>query len=378
MRTVFKNGTVLNGRFEFEATDVSFQDARITALGSALPGDHYIDVSGCYVLPGLVDTHFHGGMGTNFIDFRPDSFQTIARFQAAHGTTSIAPALSAAKTEKMQNAIRYLAKCAHEKHSGARLAGIHLEGPCFSTAYKGAHLPENIRLPNVEELKRFTEAGAGLLKIITLAPELEGADAYIRYAAGHGITVSLGHSNATYSEAQHAFGIGASQATHLFNAMRPLHHREPGLAGAALLNPNVQCELICDFVHVCPEMIRLAFSLKGAAHITLITDAEIGAGLPDGTYTVNGRTLHVKAGKTTTEDGALAGGSTCLIDGVRNLVSIGIPLEQAVMCATINPARAVGAQDRIGSIAPKKAADFVILNKTLELQQVYIDGRRFI
>jgi len=315
-------------------------------------------------------------MGKTFIDFDDDTAEMITRFEARNGTTSLVPALSAARKEKLMSCIAYLSKCTeHPAEDCANIQGIHLEGPFFSDTYKGAHLPENIRHPDVSELKLLLKAGNGYIKILTMAPELPGADDVIKMAVQNGICVSAGHTNATFSEMQHSFSVGVSQGTHLFNAMRPLNHREPGTVGAILAAQDIRCELICDFVHVHPKVIQLVYQLKGKEKINIITDSEVATGMPDGEYIVNGRKLIVENNKTTTEDGTIAGGSSCMLDCVRNLVSIGIPLEDACMMASKNPAQTVGIYQETGSLMPGKTADVLILDKNLSLQHVLLRGK---
>ena len=190
-----------------------------------------------------------------------------------------------------------------------------------------------------------------------------------------GVCVSAGHTNSTNEQMKHGFEIGVTQGTHLYNAMSPMNHREPGTVGALLCNSDVKCELICDFVHVHPDVVKLAYGIKGKKKINMITDSEVGAGMPDGEYAVNGRILTVKERKTFTEDGTIAGGSSCLIDCVRNLVSIGIPLEEACMMASKNPAETVGIYNKKGSLSVGKTADIVILNKDLTIKNVILRGK---
>jgi len=255
------------------------------------------------------------------------------------------------------------------------VVGIHMEGPFFAERYKGAHLPENIRNPHIDEFCRYLEAAGGWLKLITMAPELEGADDVIKKAVEEGVCVSAGHTNATADEMKHGFEMGVTQGTHLFNAMSPMSHREPGAAGALLCNNNIKCELICDFVHIHPDIVKLAYSIKGKDKINVITDSEIAAGMADGDYDVNGRVLTVKDHKIYTEEGVLAGGYACLIDCVRNLVSIGIRLEDACMMASKNPALTAGIYNKKGSITEGKIADIVILNKDLTVKNVILRGK---
>lgn len=370
---VIKGGQVLNDEFQFVQTDISIDGDTITALGNMPAGD--IDACDCYVVPGFVDTHFHGAVGHTMLGTGPEAFEAITAYMASKGTTTVAATLSAAPKAKLlasiQTAKAYIA-AGIPKHC-ADIAAIHLEGPFFSETFKGAHLPENIRNADLAEFQEYEAAAEGLLKIMTMAPELPGADAVISYAAQKNICISIGHTNATYEQTLHGLELGARQGTHLFNAMRGLKHRDPGTVGGILYS-DATAELICDFYHVHKDVVKMVYRLKGSDKITMITDCVMGNGLPDGEYMDNGRPLIVKDGKNYTEDGTIAGSSICLIDGVRNLVSIGIPLEEVFKMASRNPAKTIGAYDRIGSIAPGKQADFVILDKQLAIKHVILRG----
>lgn len=371
---VIKNGRVLSDSFEgFSTEDILVEDGKIKEIGkSCAKAD--IDADGCFVVPGFVDTHFHGAMGETFVDFNENTYRAVAEFEAKNGTTALVPAISAAPKKKLLGCIVHLTECAKNVKSGlAQIYGFHLEGPFFSEKYKGAHLPENIRNTDPDEFDEYFEKGGKYFKIITLAPELLNADAVIKRAVEAGVCVSIGHTDASYTQVLHAIELGASQGTHLFNAMRPLTHREPGTVGGLLLSA-ARTELICDFFHVHKDVVKMVYRLKGSDKINMITDSEVGTGLADGNYNVNGRTLTVKDKKTYTEDGTIAGGTSCLLDGVRNLVSIGIPLEEACKTASKNPAEAVGIFDKTGSLTEGKTADILVLDASLELKHVVLRG----
>lgn len=371
---VIKNGLVLNSDFEFIKSDISF-DSCITSVEASDATD-FFDATDCYVVPGFVDTHIHGAVGETFLEFNDNAIKKICAFEASQGTTSLVATLSAAPEEIMKSAVVNLVKESKKRDDNeAKLMGIHLEGPFFATEFKGAHLPKNIRIPDAAEFDRLCEAGEGLVKIITMAPELENGYDVVRHITDKGVTVSVGHSNATCEEAKKAFECGASQTTHTFNAMTPLNHRKPGIVGAAMSSPDICCELICDFFHVHPDVVGILYGIKGCDKITMITDAVIGAGMPDGEYMVNGQLHIIKDKKTYLESGTIAGGSSVLLDGIKNLVSIGIPLNEAVKCATINGAKAAKIDDRVGSLEQGKDADIVILDKELNIKQVYINGK---
>ena len=373
---VIKNGLVLSDDFKFGNIDLQFCNDTITKISNDINDDpDIIDATNCYVIPGLIDTHMHGAMGESFLEFKDGTYEKIAAYEASMGTTSLVPALSAAPREKLLRCIEYMTSLSNKKTDGcASLCGIHMEGPFFALKYKGAHLPENIRTPDVDELASYCSAADGFIKIITLAPELENAEEVIKYAVKNNICVSAGHTNATFEDILNAVSWGATQGTHLYNAMSAMNHRNPNAVGG-LLYTNTKCELICDFFHVHHAVITITLRLKGIDKINMITDSEVGTGLPDNNYVINGRTLTVKDKKTYTEDGTIAGGSTCLIDGVRNLVSIGIPLADAVKTATKNPAETINKYDKIGSLSVGKTADILIVDKELNLKQVILRGK---
>lgn len=370
---IIKNGEILSENFKFIKCDVELTNDRITRLGNFDKGD--VDATDCYVVPGFIDTHMHGGVGEHFNNCKNDTYEKVARYKAQIGTTTIVPTVSAAPTEKILEALNYLKKFYQKDISDcAMMEGIHLEGPFFSELYKGAHAVENIRLPDLEELRKINNASDKTLKILTMAPELENSESVIRYAVDNNIVVSIGHTNAAFEEVEKAVNMGATQGTHLYNAMKPLNHREPGTVGG-LLYTDTKCELICDFIHVNPTVISLTYKIKGKDKINLITDTTMGAGYPDGEYILSGRKTIVKDKKAFLEDGTIDGGTSSLLDCVKNLVSIGIPLEEACMMASKNPAETLGIYKEKGSLTIGKIADILILDRKLNLKYIILRGK---
>lgn len=372
---IIQNATVLTDDYVFRKTDLAVSGGKILEIGTDFAKEDVLSAENCYVLPGFIDSHMHGAMAETFYAPGSQTVQKITSFEAKNGTTTIIPALSAAKTDYLIDCISKLKEAVNKPLEGcANIAGIHLEGPYFSPKYRGAHLPENLCNPTLENFKRLYAAAGDSLKILTLAPELPGAEEVVRFAAEKGVRVSAGHTNASAAEIKQAGTWGVTRGTHLFNAMRPLNHREPGTVGA-LLYGDFHCEIIADFVHIHPDVVSLAYRLKGADGLTLITDSELAAGMPDGDYFINGRRYTVCDGKTLTDDGAIAGGSACLFTCFKNLVSLGVPVEKAVKTVTENPARAAGIFEKTGSITPGKTADLLILDSALTLKHVILRGQ---
>ena len=370
---ILKNAEVMNSDFHLVRCDLQIKDTKIAKIGQSLTDDEVLDVSGKMILPGFIDTHIHGAFGVRISDEHPD-LSKVTEFEATQGVTSIAITTAASEFHHLLGQISLAARASH-KAKGAKIAGIHAEGPFISKLYKGAMNADYILSPEVEKLNQMIEAGEGLLKMITIAPEHDGAEEFIRYAIKCGLTVSLGHTNATYQEAERAILAGATQATHTFNAMRALNHREPGVLGAVLTNDTVCCEMICDYVHLHPATVQLIYKLKGVDRINMISDSGHAAGLDVTEFMVDGLMRYVKDGVVRLADGTIAGSAKTLLDGVRNLVSSGIPVEEVSKMASYNPARALKIENQTGSIAAGKAADLVVFDENLELIYTFVDGK---
>ena len=338
----------------------------------------------CYVIPGLVDIHFHGCMGEDFCDGSMEAIRTIAKWEASSGVTSICSATLTLPKEHLKKVLSLAAAFAAEQEAKklpgdyADLVGINMEGPFISHVKKGAQNEKYILPCDDSICMEFLEASEGLVRIIGLAPEENpGFETYIKKVKEH-VRVSLAHTNADYETAMRAFRAGACHAVHLFNAMPEMTHREPGVVGAVRENPHVMAELICDGNHVHPAMVRAAFAMLGDERIVLISDSLRAAGLGDGEILLGGQKVLVKGTRATLEEGGnLAGSVTSLTDCMRIAVSeMGIPLESAVRCATWNAAKAIGAEDRCGVLLPGRKADLVILRKDLSIKAVLKEGRR--
>ena len=371
---VFKNANIFTEDFRFVKGGFTVEDGR---FGKVFEGDcdcEGVDLGGATVIPGLIDVHNHGNSNADFSDGSYEGVARMAAYLGANGVTSFAPASMTLPYDVLAKAFD-TAKQLHEaKPKGSsKLAGIQMEGPFFSEKKKGAQNGAYLRLPDYDAFEKLFNGCGGLVKIVDVAPELEGAEEFVAKASKL-CTVSIAHTDSDYEHAKAAIDAGVTHLTHLYNAMPPIHHRKPGVIGACAENKKVRAELICDGIHVHPSSIRMAFSLFGASRIVLISDALRCCGMPDGTYELGGQAVYLKGKTCTLADGTLAGSVTNLFDCMRNVISYGIAPEKAVRAATWNPACALGLEDEIGSIAPGKCADFVICDADLNRKAVYIDG----
>ena len=364
--------------FDLEQGFVSRDVCTDGALLTAASGDgQVLDAAGCYVIPGLVDVHFHGCVGEDFSDATPEGLQRIADYELSQGVTYICPAGMTLPEDQLTAICRNTAAHRAKNAGGAEVVGAHLEGPFLSTAKKGAQNGDFLHDPDIPMLERLQKAAEGSVKLVTVAPEQPGAMDFIRAAADAGITVSVGHTVADYDTAMAAFQAGATHATHLYNGMPPLHHRAPGVIGAAFDTPGVQAELICDGVHIHGAMIRLTFQLFGKERVILISDSLRATGMPDGQYPFGGQEIEVHGNRATIvgHPETLAGSVTSLMGCVRQTVQFGIPLADAVRAASLNPARSIGIEDRTGSLEEGKEASFVLLDQdTLDIRAIVFKG----
>lgn len=362
-----KNAKVFVGK-TFINADIEF-DQKITAVGK-LDGEADFNAEGLYVIPGLVDIHTHGAMGEDFSDGKADKLQLMADYYAAHGVTSFLATTMTLKEEVLTPAMHAIRD--FQREGGAKCAGIHLEGPFLGYAKRGAQAAENLHKPDPELFDRLNAASGGKVKLVTVACEEEGGMDFVANVSKK-CTVSLGHTSANYDQAMEAFARGASHATHLYNGMDGLHHRKPGIIAAAM-DAGASVELICDGLHIHPGVIRMASKLFGE-NLVVISDSLRCAGMPDGQYELGGQQIEMKNGKATLlGSDTLAGSSTNLLQELKNLVSFGLSLEDALTAMTIAPAKAVRLDDKIGSIAVGKAADLLLLDESLNLTATYIDG----
>ncbi len=362
------------------AGEVWIRDGSLRSVGPAGGGDgdgETIDVGGAWVVPGYIDTHVHGGGGAQCTTADPDEIEAVARFHAAHGTTALLPTTVAAPIDELVVALGAIAGARRRgPGGGAVVLGAHLEGPFLSPARPGAMEPAAFRNPDPRVVERLLGAQPDLVRFMTFAPELTGALDLVRTLVQADVVASVGHSDASYEQTLDAVSAGARAVTHLFNAMRPWHHRRPGVVGAALDLPQVSAELICDGAHVAPAALRLAYRAKGRDRIRLVTDAMQAAGMPDGDYRLGAARVTVTDGQATRPDGGSLAGSTITMQGaVRNAVRfLGVSVEDAVALASTNPARLLGLQARKGAIAAGMDADLTVLDDDLQVCGTLVAG----
>lgn len=371
---ILKNATILNGATNrFDCDTMTVKNGIITSF-EATDDTDVLDCGGLYVLPGMIDTHIHGYGGVEFAKDDGD-FQPAQDMLAADGVTGFASTVRCMPMDSILSAMRNVARQMKAPKTGARVLGIHSEGPFVSEVRRGAMHPPAVTC-DVQAVERMLDAAEGHLKLMTIAPEREHAAEVIAFATANGVRCSLGHTDATYAVAEAATDAGACRVTHVFNAMRPLSHRETGILGAALTDDRLHCELIADFVHLDPAAVKLVYRAKGARRITLISDAGKMSGLPNGDYEVGGIVRTVRDGLCLDPEGRIAGSCYSMLKGAQNLRSLGIPLEEIALMASRNPAEALGVLDRVGTLEVGKAADFLLCDDNFNLHAVFIGGER--
>ena len=371
---LFKNGEIFTPQ-GFCRGSFRTSDGIITEVLSTVPEGEGLDLQGARVLPGLVDLHTHGNSGADFSDGDYDGLKKMAAYSARCGVTSFAPTSMTLPYDTLSRAFATGRRLADEQPKGcARLMGIHMEGPFFSEKKKGAQNAAYLRLPDVEAFRALQEGCGGHVRIADVAAELEGAETFAREVSQL-CKVSIAHTDADYEAASRVFDAGARHVTHLFNAMPPLHHRKPGVIGAAAEREEVVVELIGDGLHIHPSVIRLAYRLF-PERLCLISDSLRCCGMPNGEYELGGQAIWLKDRLATLADGTIAGSASNLYDCLLTVIGCGVPAEQAIRSATIVPARELGCADRIGSIEPGKFADFVVCGADFSRRAVYLGGEQ--
>lgn len=364
---IIKRGKVFQEDGNFLEQTLYVNDHRLVDKAEYQDDGEVIDAEGLLVLPGLVDIHSHGAAGEDFSDGNPEGLKKILQYEKRCGITSYCPTSMTFPKERLRQIFASIKGAQTE--DGATVVGINMEGPFLDPAKKGAHVEKWIAAPDVAFVRELNQDADGLVRLVTLAPNMDGAEEFIKEMHEE-VCISLGHTAADYDCASRAMKLGAHHVTHLYNAMQPFGHRAPGLIGAAMDDPECMVELICDGYHIHPSAIRVAFRMFGPERVILISDSMRATGMENGTYELGGQEVTVKDRKAVLKDGTLAGSATNLYGCMCKAVEFGIPLEQAIMAATANPARSIGIFDRVGSIRIGKQADLLLVSENLELKRV--------
>jgi N-acetylglucosamine-6-phosphate deacetylase len=349
---------------------------QIAAIGTGeAPADpDVIDANGLNLLPGFIDLHVHGAVGCDTMDATPDALKQMAQFYAQHGVTGFLPTTWTDSHNRIMKALENIRACMQEDTGGAAILGAHLEGPYLNPEKSGAQHPDFLRRVNPEEAQAILDTE--VVRLVALAPEFEENHWLIRACNERGITVSVAHSAATYAQIQQTVALGLSHSTHTFNAQSPLHHREPGIVGAVMNIPTVSCELIADNIHVHPAVMSLLWRIKKPDHLVLISDAVRAAGLPDGEYSLDDRTVVVQDGAVRLADGTLAGSILTMDRALANLLlATDEPLSTLWQTTSLNAARAIGIQESKGSLEIGKDADLVLVDNQVNCQLTVVQGQ---
>ncbi|MDE3840106.1 N-acetylglucosamine-6-phosphate deacetylase [Bacillus methanolicus] len=383
-KTLLKNVEIYTGEEVIDNGYLLFEDDKILAIGfmkDLVVPENTEEInldSSLKAAPGFIDLHIHGAGGADTMDATIEALSTMAGILPAEGTTSFLATTITQETKSIEDALKNAANYRkhHNKPGEAEILGIHLEGPFINEKRSGAQPVEHIREPDIDLFKQWQELAENGIKLVTLAPEKENGLEFVSYLDQSGVVASIGHSDATYDETIKAVEAGAKHVTHLFNGMRGLHHREPGIAGAALLLKELLVEIIADGIHVRPEMIQLSLQTKGIDRMILITDSMRAKCLKNGTYDLGGQDVTVNDGKALLENGTLAGSILKMKDSIQNIIKFtGISLLDAIQLASVNPAKQMGVYDRKGSLAPGKDADIVILDENYEVFSTFCRGK---
>ena len=372
-------GTVLSPYDKFSPGRVIIRGNRIEKVG--IPSDMRLpdkatrfDAPNLTLVPGFIEPHVHGCAGIDVMDATRDSMGTICRTLARYGTTSFLPTTVSAPVEDLSSAIERLAALVHTPFAGATPLGIHLEGPFLNVQKRGTHQPSHVRLPDATLLSAWITRSKGTIKLLTLAPELEGAGAISNQARSSGVVVAMGHSDASHMEARAAADAGTRYAVHTFNAMRQFTHRDPGIVGTVLTDDRIFAEIIADGIHVAPEVVRLFAKAKGPARMLLATDGTSATGMPDGEYALGTKHVQVHDGICRDAEGRLAGSTLTQDRALRNVVDwTGMSLADALLALTVNPAAALSLEGR-GCIEAGATADLTLLDQNLEVIRTYVGG----
>jgi N-acetylglucosamine-6-phosphate deacetylase len=370
-------GTVVTPHELIPHGHVVVEAGKITHVGSGDPSstDRVLYYGDCFVAPGFIDLHVHGGGGHDVMAASMEGLNGLSKFLSEGGVTSFLATAYSASQDDMMAATKTVAKAVKGVSEGSEILGLHIEGPYVNPKMAGAQSVAHIRLPSIDELEEIHRATDGALRVVTLAPEMEGAIEAVEWLRSKGVVPSAGHTDATHAEMMDGIEAGIAHVAHLFNRMRPLHHREPGVVGAALVDERVSVELIADGVHLHPFTLRLAARAKGPERTALVSDAISAAGLPDGEHRLGAEKVLVKGGRSLLESGALAGSTIRLCDAVRYAVeTAGFPVTEAIEMASSTPARIIGAALQKGRLAPGMDADITVLDRGFSVLLTMVGG----
>lgn len=371
---ILKNAEVFNGDFEKIRADVKIDGEKISKIGNFSSEDG-LDLTGLVVMPGLLDMHIHGCGGADTGDATPEALETMSQTLVKNGVTSFCPASMTLSFEELTKIFANI-DAMKDKVGGAYIHGANMEGPYIAMSKKGAQNPLYVRNPDKEEFKKLYEGCNGAIRVVDIAPECDGGDEFIKEIQPI-CPVSIAHTDAGYDDAVHAIELGVRHITHLFNAQSGLHHRKPGVVGAAFdvgRANGVRAELICDGFHIHPATLRIAFREMGEDGTVIISDSMKAAGCPDGDYDLGGQPVYVRDGKALLADGTIAASTSNVYKELKNVISFGIPEKQAVKSATINPAKAIRVDDKTGSIEEGKLADILVVDKDYNIKLVIVKG----
>ena len=372
--TIIKNVNYFNNDSKLVPTQVVVENRKIIKVGGGEPGESpdCIDGKGLTLLPGLIDLHTHGAIGHEILGIDETGLQDLSLYYAKHGVTGFLASPWTAPRKVITDSLAAI-RAVMGKEKGARILGAHLEGPWLNAIFCGAQAKELIRPADRDEA--LAHLNSGIIKLVAVAPEIPENHWLIEECVRRGITVSAGHTNATYAEMQQAVALGVRQVTHCFNAMRPLNHREPGVVGAAMTLPELKCELIADTIHVNPVVLKLLYDIKGAEGIILISDSMSAAGMPEGDYSFKGKSVSVRDGAARLQDGTLAGSTLALDKALKNFIkATGRPLAELIPCGSTNAATAIGLGNSKGRVAAEFDADLILVDADLNVKMTMVSG----